>query len=242
MVLPVAILAGGLATRLHPVTSNLAKSMISVVGEPFIAHQLRLLKREGTERVVLCIGYLGYQIQDLVRDGAAFGLKVNYSSDAEALLGTGGALRRALPLLGQEFIVTYGDSYLDTAIAPIVSAWRRSKKPALMTVFCNENRWDVSNTAYADGRIICHDKQGRVQGMRFIDWGMSVLTAEILRKWPVDAAFDLSDVYTKLAQRGLLAGYEMTHRFFEIGSPAGLIETEALLKASMTAKMDFSES
>jgi NDP-sugar pyrophosphorylase family protein len=242
MALPVAILAGGLATRLHPLTSNIAKSMISVAGEPFIAHQLRLLKREGTERVVLCIGHLGYQIQDFVRDGDAFGLKVNYSSDGEALLGTGGALRRALPLLGEEFIATYGDSYLDTAIAPITTAWRRSKKPALMTVFCNENRWGASNTIYEDGRVICHGKHGRSSGMRFIDWGMSVFSAGVLQEWPLDTALDLSEVYTKLAKQGLLAGYEIRHRFFEIGSSAGLIETDALLKASKIAKMDFSES
>jgi NDP-sugar pyrophosphorylase family protein len=242
MVLPVAILAGGLATRLRPLTNNIAKSMIPVAGVPFIAHQLRLLRREGTERVVLCIGHLGYQIQDFVRDGDAFGLKVTYSSDAEGLLGTGGALRRALPLLGKEFIVTYGDSYLDTAIAPIVLAWRRSRKPALMTVFCNENRWGASNTVYADGRVICHDKRHRLPGMRFIDWGISVLTAGVLQEGPPDSTFDLSEAYHKLAKQGLLAGYEITRRFFEIGSFVGLIETEVLLKTSKIAKMDFSGS
>src|SRR5262249_25028519 len=156
--------------------------------------------------------------------------KVNYSSDAEALLGTGGALRRALPLLGKEFMVTYGDSYLDTAIAPITAAWRRSKKPALMTVFCNENRWGTSNTVYEDGKVICQGKHGRSQRMRFIDWGMSVLTAGVLQEWPIDTALDLSEVFTKLAKKGLLAGYEISRRFFEIGSPAGLSETEAFLK------------
>jgi hypothetical protein len=119
--------------------------------------------------------------------------------------------------LGEEFIVTYGDSCLDTAIAPIILAWRRSKKPALMTVFCNENQWGASNTIYADGRVICHDKHDRVLGMRFIDWGTSLLTAGVLQEWPLDTAFDLSDVYNKLAKQGLLAGYEITHRFFEIG-------------------------
>jgi D-sedoheptulose 7-phosphate isomerase len=216
--------------------------MIPVAGEPFIAHQLRLLKRKGAEHVVLCIGHLGQQIRDFVGDGAAFGLKVSYSSDEGAQLGTGGALRRALPLLGLAFVATYGDSYLDTAIAPIILAWRRCGKPALLTVFRNEDRWDASNIVYADGKLICYDKHNRTPGMRFIDWGMSVLTHSVFAEWPPDKPFDLADVYNKLSKKGLLAGYEVTRRFFEIGSPAGLIETEAFLQRWKMAKTDFSES
>src|SRR5512133_904030 len=103
MTAPVAILAGGLATRLRPITETIPKSLIEVCGEPFIAHQLRLLRSRGIEEVVLCIGYLGEQIEKVIGTGSAFGLRVRYSFDGKELLGTGGAIRRALDLLGEDF-------------------------------------------------------------------------------------------------------------------------------------------
>src|SRR4051794_31517259 len=101
--LPIAILAGGLATRLRPITETIPKALIEIAGEPFLAHQLRLLRRNGFERVVLCIGYLADQIRDFAGDGSAFGLRIDYSVDGPRLLGTAGAIRRALPLLGDSF-------------------------------------------------------------------------------------------------------------------------------------------
>src|SRR6266481_3446322 len=112
---PIAVIAGGLATRMGDRARTTPKSMLVVAGEPFIAHQLRLFRREGLERVVLCVAHLGDQIEDFVGDGAKFGLSVNYSPDGETLMGTGGAVKKALPLLGDEFFITYGDSYLDIA-------------------------------------------------------------------------------------------------------------------------------
>jgi NDP-sugar pyrophosphorylase family protein len=204
--------------------------MIEVAGEPFIAHQLRLMRREGISHVVLCIGYLGEQIEAYVRDGSQFGLAVDYCYDGPNLLGTGGALRKALQHLGTEFLVMYGDSWLDTAFAPIIAAFRKSGKPALMTVFRNEGRWDVSNVWYANGMIQRYDKVERVPQMRHIDWGLSLVKADLLARQPANAAFDLADIYSDLARRGLLAGYEVTTRFYEIGSTEGLRETDALLR------------
>ena len=155
---PLALLAGGLATRLRPHTLQVPKAMIEVAGEPFIAHQLRLMRRERVSRVVLCVGYLGEQIEAFVKDGKQFGVAVDYCYDGPTLLGTGGALRRALPHLGSEFLVMYGDSWLDNAFAPIVSVFRDSGKPALMTVFRNEGQWDVSNVQYKNGIIHRYDK------------------------------------------------------------------------------------
>ena len=225
-----ALLAGGLATRLRPHTLKVPKSLIQVAGEPFIAHQLRLLRRERVSRIVLCVGYLGEQIEAFVRDGSQFGLAVEYSYDGPNLLGTGGALRKALPYLGQEFLVMYGDSWLDTSFAPIVAAFRRSGKPALMTVFRNEGRWDVSNVWYENEVIQRHDKIERVPQMQHIDWGLSIVKADVLARQPANTAFDLAEVYSSLARRGQLAGYEVTTRFYEIGSPEGLLETDALLR------------
>ena len=147
-----ALLAGGLATRLRPHTLQVPKAMIEVAGEPFIARQLRLMHREGVSRVVLCVGYLGEQIEAFVKDGRQFGVAVDYCYDGPNLLGTGGALRKALPQLGPEFLVMYGDSWLDTRFVPIVAAFRKSGKPALMTVFRNNGQWDASNVWYEDGQ------------------------------------------------------------------------------------------
>jgi NDP-sugar pyrophosphorylase family protein len=230
---PLALLTGGLATRLRPHTLRVPKAMIEVAGVPFIAHQLRLLRREGVARVVLCVGYLGEQIEAFVKDGSQFGVAVDYCYDGASLLGTGGALCKALPLLGPEFLVMYGDSWLDTSFAPIVAAFRQSGKLALMTVFRNAGQWDVSNIWYESGAIRRYDKRERVPQMQHIDWGLSVVDAALLARQPADTAFDLAAVFSDLARRDELAGYEIATRFYEIGSVEGWRETDALLRGQV---------
>jgi NDP-sugar pyrophosphorylase family protein len=225
-----ALLAGGLATRLRPHTLQVPKAMIVVAGEPFIARQLRLMHREGVSRIVLCVGYLGEQIEAFVKDGRQFGVAVDYCYDGPNLLGTGGALRKALPQLGPEFLVMYGDSWLDTWFAPIVAAFRNSGKPALMTVFRNNGQWDASNVWYENGRVLCYDKRDRLPQMQYIDWGLTAIKTDLLKRRPADVAFDLADIYSNLSRRGELAGYEVTTRFYEIGSIEGLRETEELFR------------
>jgi NDP-sugar pyrophosphorylase family protein len=233
---PLALLAGGRATRLGHVTAQMPKSMLEVAGEPFIAHQLRLCHRQGITRVVLCVGHLWEKIEAFVGDGSRFSVAVEYQVDGPQLLGTGGALRRALDSLGCEFLVMYGDSWLDTSFAPIVDAFRASGKPALMTVFRNDGGWDRSNVVFADNRIICYDKQLHLPEMRHIDWGLSIIKAEVLARHPAHTAFDLTTVFTELCVRGELAGFEVTTRFYEIGSIQGLHETDALLRYSSSSR------
>jgi NDP-sugar pyrophosphorylase family protein len=156
---PVAILAGGRATRLLPLTQDLPKALVPVAGEPFISHQLKLLRREGIDRVVLCLGHLGERVQDYVVDGRGFDLAVDYSFDGEQPLGTGGALKRAIPLLGDSFFVLYGDSYLDIAYSEPLAIFRKSGAGALMTVLRNEGRWDRSNVRFDGDRVLCYDKK-----------------------------------------------------------------------------------
>jgi NDP-sugar pyrophosphorylase family protein len=228
--IPVAILAGGLARRLGPITATMPKSLVNVAGEPFISHQLRLLRREKVESVVLCVGHLGEAIRAFVGDGRAFGIDVRYSFEGELLLGTGGALRRALPLLGDAFMVLYGDSYLDIAFAPVLEAFRSSGMPALMTVFRNDGQWDTSNVIFDGSRVLRHDKRARSPDMRYIDYGLGVLKSEILAGRAADEVFDLSEIYGAGAASGQLAGYEVEQRFYEIGNPAGLAETDAFLR------------
>jgi NDP-sugar pyrophosphorylase family protein len=227
---PLALLTGGLALRLRPHTLEVPKAMIEVAGAPFIAHQLRLLRRERVPRVVLCVGYLGEQIEAFVKDGSQFGVAVDYCYDGANLLGTGGALRKALPLLGPEFLVMYGDSWLDTSFAPVVTAFRQSGKAALMTVFRNAGQWDTSNIWYESGAIRRYDKRERLPQMQHIDWGLNVIKAALLAQRPADTAFDLADVLAELSRRGELAGYEVSTRFYEIGSVEGWRETDALLR------------
>ena len=229
---PVAILAGGLATRMHPVTQTIPKSLIEVAGRPFIEHQLELLRAEGVKQVVLCVGHLGEMIEAHVGDGSRFGLSVRYSFDGEKLLGTGGALRRALPHLGQDFFVLYGDSYLEIAYASVQAVYRERGKPALMTVFRNEGKWDTSNVLFDGTDVIRYDKRHPTADVKFIDYGLGVLNSDLLKAHNDDEAFDLSEIYAALAAEGRLAGFEATKRFYEIGNPSGLAVADGHLKGN----------
>ena len=224
--LPVAILAGGLATRLHPITQTIPKALVDVAGVPFICRQLEYLRLQGIKRVVLCIGYLGEMIQDIVGDGSNFGLDVAYSPDGPKLMGTGGALKQALPLLGQEFFVLYGDSFLPVELPPIEAAFVKSGQAALMTVLDNGDRWDKSNVLFQNGELLEYNKHQPRPEMSYIDYGLAVLSKPVLEKYPAGQAFDLAEVYHALSLKGQLAGYEVHERFYEIGSHSGLKETE----------------
>jgi NDP-sugar pyrophosphorylase family protein len=227
--LPVAILAGGLATRLRPITEKIPKSLVEVAGEPFLVHQLRLLHSRGIRRAVLCVGYLGEMIERDFSDGARLGIELRYSFDGPVLLGTGGALRQALPLLGDAFFVLYGDSYLPVDYAAVEAAWRASGKDALMTVFRNEGAWDTSNVEFSEGNLTRYDKRDRTPAMRYIDYGLSIFTAKVFADRAAGGRFDLSDVQRDLVAQGRMAGYEVRERFYEVGSHAGLEELNQLL-------------
>ncbi|MEY2489236.1 MAG: N-acetyl-alpha-D-muramate 1-phosphate uridylyltransferase [Verrucomicrobiota bacterium] len=227
---PVAILAGGLAKRLRPITETIPKSLVTIAGAPFLAHQLRLLHSAGLRRIVICAGYLGEMIEAEIGDGANFDLHVEYSFDGPRLLGTGGALKRALPLLGRRFFVLYGDSYLPIDYRKVALAFAASDKAGLMTVFRNQGRWDTSNIQFEAGRILRYDKKRRNPEMLHIDYGLGTLRAEALASWPDDEPFDLADVYRGLLSENQLLGYEVTERFYEIGSTEGLAELDAFLR------------
>jgi NDP-sugar pyrophosphorylase family protein len=227
---PVAILAGGLATRLRPATDKTPKGLLSVAGEPFLVHQLRLLHSEGFRDVVICVGYLGDAIKANIGDGNALGLHIDYSFDGPTLLGTGGALKRALPKLGEKFLVIYGDSYMPVDYAAIVQAFVVSGKPALMTVFENEGRWDASNLWFERGEIRHYSKKLRTSGMRHIDYGISVLSASVFDSFSEAAIFDVADVYSGLVSEKQVAAYEVKQRFYQIGSREGLAELDSLLR------------
>jgi N-acetyl-alpha-D-muramate 1-phosphate uridylyltransferase len=227
----ICILAGGLGQRLGQRTARTPKPLLDVAAEPFVFHQLRLLAAHGAQRVVLCVGYLGELIEERVgraRDGIA----IEYSYDSPQLDGTLGAIRRALPLLGDRFLVLYGDTYLRLDYSAAVADWIKSDAPALMTVLRNERRWDTSNVVYADRRVLVYDKQHLTSEMHWIDYGLGGLKSQALDAVD-EREGDLAALYHSLARTGSLYGFLATERFYEIGTPRGLAETEAFLMATL---------
>jgi NDP-sugar pyrophosphorylase family protein len=227
---PVAVLAGGLATRLRPITQTVPKAMVEVAGRPFVDHQLTLLARRGARHVVLCLGHLGEQVEAHVGDGSRHGLQVRYTYDGERLLGTGGALRRALPLLGEVFWVLYGDSYLDFDYRAALADFAARDVLGLMTVVRNDDRWDRSNVAFRGGKLLRYDKRQKTPDMTHIDYGASLLRRGAVERLPEGEVCDLADLYAALVAEGRMAGYEVFQRFHEIGSPEGLAATCAHLR------------
>lgn len=232
--LTVGILAGGMATRLRPITESIPKALVEVAGVPFICRQIDYLREQGVTRVVLCIGHLGHMIEDVVGDGSAFGLEVQYSPDGPKLLGTGGAVKQALPLLGDSFFLLYGDSFLPIDFAPVQETFVRSGKSGLMTVLDNADRWDKSNVLFSDGRLVEYNKQAPTPEMRYIDYGLGILQAKTLLPYPDGAVFDIANLYHALSLAGELAGYEVHERFYEIGSHSGLKEAETYFSERQT--------
>jgi len=224
--LPVAVLAGGRGTRLGDIARDTPKALVLVAGEPFVHHQLRLLSRQGAQRVVLCVGHLGEQIAEAVGDGGRFGLDVAYAFDGPEPVGTASALRQALPLLGEAFLVTYGDAYLRTDHLAVQRAFEAGSRPGLMTVLQNDGAWGESNAVYGDGLVSAYDKRVPPVGARWIDYGLLAFTASVFRE---SRTLDLSELCSQLASVGQLAGFPTAERFYEIGSPEALREVDELL-------------
>ena len=227
---PVAILAGGMATRLRPITQNIPKLLVEVAGEPFFTHQIRLLKQAGLTHLVLCVGFLGEQIVELYGDGSRWGVKIEYVFDGPKLRGTGGALINALPRLGENFYVLYGDSYLPIDYTAVGEAFQSSGQLGLMTVFENQGRFDQSNVWFEGGEIKVYDKQNPSPQMHHIDYGLGVFRAAAFDGFSREVPVDLAEVQKALVARRQLAGFELKQRFYEIGSPAGLAELDTLLR------------
>ena len=225
-----AVLAGGLATRMRPLTETIPKSMLLVAGEPFVAHQLRQLAGQGIREIVMCIGYLGEKVKEFVGDGSDFGCQVEYAFDGDKLKGTGGAIKAALPLLGDPFFVTYGDSYLPTSFTRVNDFFNTQGTLGVMTVFKNENKWDASNVDFQGHRVVHYDKRTPTSTMKYIDYGLSILRSESFDPWRTEETFDLASVYESLVNKGEMAGFEVGERFYEIGSQKGLNETSDFLR------------
>lgn len=229
MSLPIAILAGGLATRLHPLTECLPKSLVDIEGKPFAVHQIELLRRHGVTDITFLVGHMGEMVRAALGDGSKWGVRLRYVFDGAQPLGTGGAIRQALPELSDPFFMLYGDGYLECDYAAIAHAFLASGKHGLVTVSRNEDRYDPSNIVYADGRIVRYDKQDRTPEMRHIDYGLAAFWKSTFSGRAEGAVFDLNAVYQDLIAHDDLAGFQVPTLPYEIGSVQGLEETRAHL-------------
>jgi NDP-sugar pyrophosphorylase family protein len=227
---PVAILAGGLGHRLRGVTGeHLPKAMAPVLGRPFIDWKLEGLARSGVTEVVLLVGHGATRIRDHVRDGRRFGLAVDYVEDGPRLLGTGGAIRRALGSLPDTFWVTYGDTLLEVDLAAAEARLDRSECLALMTVLHNRDRWQPSNVVVGDELVLAYGKRPPPSGAEHIDYGLLAFRRDAWAGSPEDRAFDLDQVLDPLIAGRRVAAFEVSQRFHDIGTPEALRATEAFL-------------
>jgi NDP-sugar pyrophosphorylase family protein len=209
--------------------------MIPVAGRPFLEHQFRLLCSQGLTDILLCVGYLGEQIQEHFRDGAEFGMNITYSWEKDRLLGTAGCLKNAEPFLKDEFIVTYGDAYLLLDYQDVIHAHQRSSCEGTMVVYRNENRYDRSNVIVNDNKVSFYSKVEDRPGMVYIDYGVTVLHRDSLRFVPSGSPCGLEVVHQSLIQVEQLHAYETSQRFYEIGSLSGLTELQQLLERQKSA-------
>ena len=228
--LPLAILAGGFATRLGPLTENYPKCLLDINGRPFVDWQLELLVSKGFTDFVLCVSFKSELIQEHLGDGDRFGARIIYSKDGETQLGTGGAIRKALPVLGSKFGVIYGDSYLPVNYFAVEQKFLNTNGMALMTIFRNRGEFDVSNVEYKEVRLVNYEKGTVNPKMHYIDYGLSYFAAESFNSTPAETPFDLAHLCHELASQRKLDGFEVSERFYEIGSAQGIEEFTKYLR------------
>jgi len=225
------ILAGGLGSRLRPLTETTPKALIPVAGRPFIEYQIEQFRRYGVTDLIICVGHLGHMIEEHLGDGRRFDLSIRYGYEGDSLLGTAGAVKNVEPLLEDAFFVQYGDSYLLVDYRDVMAYFRRCDVPGLMVVYKNDDRWNHSNVIIDGDRVRVYDKARKLPEMVYIDFGVSVFRRDAFLAVPPGMATDLSNVYQALIAQGQLRAYETYHRFYEVGSPKGLREFESLVQS-----------
>jgi len=230
------ILAGGLGTRLRPLTSEVPKALIPIGGKPFLHHQIDLLKRRGIRDIVLCVGHLGDRVKDYFGDGRWLGVRIRYSEEKGHLLGTAGAIKNAEPLLRDDFFLMYGDSYLMIDYREIMRYFRRFDRLGLMVVWRNVDRFERSNVMVEGNLVTAYNKDQKGPDMVYINYGLSVLRKEALAFIPAGKPFSQEDFYQILIDQGELLTFEVEQRFYEIGSPKGLEEFGMLIASGGVAR------
>lgn len=230
MDIQVAVLAGGMATRLGSLTGSRPKSLVMVDTKPFLEHQIIMLKKSGVNEIILCVGHFAQQIIDYFGDGSDYGVHIIYSIEQKPL-GTAGALKNAEHLLDEIYFTLYGDSFLFLNFHEILSFFMRSQKIGLMTVFKNSGLYDRSNTRIDDdGMVVEYDKH-RETGFKYVDYGLNVFRKKVLEMIPKGEYYTLEQIFNSLIGKRQLISFETKERFYEIGSPAGLIEFQKYVQS-----------
>jgi NDP-sugar pyrophosphorylase family protein len=229
------ILAGGLGTRLWPLTSDVPKALIPIGGKPFLHHQIELLKRQGIRDIVLCVGHLAEQVQGYFGDGRWLDVRIKYSEEKGPLLGTAGAIKKAEPLLDDDFFLMYGDSYLMIDYQETMRYFRRFRRLGLMVVWKNLDRLERSNVAVEANLVTAYNKDQKSPNMDYINYGLSILRKEALLCIPPERSFSQEEFYQILIAQGELLAFEVEQRFYEIGSPRGLEEFQMLIASGAVA-------
>ena len=231
----VVILAGGLGSRMRSHAPDLPKALIPISNRPFIEYQLDLLAAQGLKDVLICAGYLGGLIEDHVGNGRKWQVDVQYSHETpDRLLGTGGAVVNALPMLGETFFTLYGDSYLPTNYSAIIEAFNRSSDDSIMAVYRNEGQWDASNVSVENGMVSLYSKSAPADQVDHIDYGITGFhRCHIEAYKDATMPLDLATIQGDLAAQGCMRAFEAHERFYEIGKPEGLAELETYFKGDL---------
>ena len=226
------ILAGGLATRLRPITERVPKSLVRIHDKPFLQYQLERLKDEDVTDIILCIGYLGDQIVEYFGDGRKYGVNITYSYDGDHLLGTAGSLKKAESFLCEEFFLTYGDSYLFIDYPAVMSWFNKFDKQGLMVVYKNCDQYDKSNVSIEGDLVKSYSKTNKTKDMIYIDYGASILRREVLNLVPEGEVYSLEELFAQLIEQQQLLAYEVKERFYQIGSIDGIEEFKKYISRS----------
>ena len=219
------ILAGGKGTRVKKFTKKIPKCLIEINGKPFLYYQLKYLKKNNIENVVISVGYLSKKIKEYLNKNIDF-INFRIVEDGKKLLGTGGAILKSLKYLKNNFFVMYGDSYLTLNLKNL----KKQKVLSTMTIYKNDNKFDKSNIELLNSKkIIYHVKKSKNK-LRYIDYGISYLNKKIFKNKKKRTKFDLPEFYNELSLKNLLLGYKVKSRFYEIGSYQGISELKNFLK------------
>lgn len=223
----VVVLMGGLGTRLKDFTKDCPKPLVNVNGKPFFEYQLDLLCAWGFKKYLFLIGYKADMIEEYFGNGQDRGITIDYCYDGKDLLGTGGAVRRAFDKLEDDFMLIYGDSFMDIDYAETIYRYERGKqagKRALMTVLCNNNRFDKSNVVMSDGKLVLYDKHNPTEDMDYIDYGVCVYEKSLFADYEEGYKFDIAEIQHRLSIEDKMIPQVVTKRFYEIGNPDSLKE------------------
>ena len=224
------ILCGGLATRLGNLSKDTPKSMIKIEGKPFLEYQIEMLKKQSIKDIILCAGHLSEKIIEYFGDGKKFGVNIRYSHDDEKPLGPIGALKNAEPLLDDVFFIMYGDSYLFVDFKKVYSYFLEYEDLALMVAYKNFDKYDASNLAIKNGRIVACGKENKTKDMIYIDYGTSILRKKVLEIVPKYTPYSTERFFSELVKKRELMAFETEERFYHIGNLKSLEEFRSYIR------------